>query len=46
MTDSCNIGVDLTPLIENPDLDIKEFTLQLIHNFYQEAEELLERFAR
>lgn len=46
VTDSCNIGVDLTPLIENPDLDIKEFTLQLIHNFYQEAEELLERFAR
>lgn len=46
VTDSCNIGVDLTPLIENPELDIKEFTLQLIHNFYQEAEELLERFAR
>ena len=46
VTNSCNIGVDLTPLIENPELDIKEFTLQLIRNFYQEAQELLERFTR
>lgn len=46
VTNSCNIGVDLTPLIEKPEVDVKEFTLQLIHNFYQEAEELLDRFVR
>ena len=46
MTNSCNIGVDLTPLIESPELDIEEFTLGLIRNFYEEAKELLDRFAR
>lgn len=45
-TNSCNLGVDLTPLIQDPSLDIKEFTLNLIRNFYQEAEELLTRFVR
>ena len=43
-TNSCNLGVDLIPLIEDPSLDIKEFTLSLIRNFYAEAEELLTRF--
>lgn len=46
VTNSCNIGVDLTPLIENPELDIEEFTLKLIINFYGETKELLERFTR
>lgn len=46
VTNSCNIGVDLTPLIEKPELDIKEFTLGLILNFHEEAKELLERFTR
>ena len=45
-TNSCNLGVDLTPLVENPSLDIKEFTLNLIKNFYDEADALLTRFAR
>ena len=45
-TNSCNLGVDLTPLVEDPSLDIKEFTLNLIKNFYDEADALLTRFAR
>lgn len=45
-TNSCNLGVDLTPLIEDPSLDIREFTLNLIQNFYKEADDLLTRFAR
>lgn len=46
LTNSCNLGVDLTPLVENPTLDIREFTLNLIGNFYKEADELLTRFTR
>ena len=46
LTNSCNLGVDLMPLVENPTLDIREFTLNLIGNFYKEADELLTRFTR
>ncbi len=46
VTNSCNIGVDLTPLIQQPELDIEEFTLELIRSFYRETQELIERFTR
>lgn len=45
-TSSCNIGVDLTPLIENPELDVKAFTLALVDRFRREVDDLLTRFSR
>jgi len=45
-TSSCNIGVDLTPLIKNHDLDIKKFTLDLVMRFYGEVNELLTKFVK
>ena len=45
-TNSCNLGVDLMPLIENPELDIEEFVLALIDRFRAEAGELVHRFMR
>lgn len=45
-TNSCNIGVDLTPLIQNPDLDIKQFTLDLTKRFCDEVGDLLTRFMK
>ena len=44
VTNSCNIGVDLTPLILNPELDVKEFTMNLVKHFCEEVETMLNRF--
>lgn len=43
-TNSCSIGMDLTPLIEDETLDIREFALAHIDRFYQDAKELLDAF--
>ena len=45
-TNSCNLGVDLTPLVDDPEIDIKEFTLKLVDNFKNEVDQLLTRFMR
>jgi LmbE family N-acetylglucosaminyl deacetylase len=45
-TNSCGIGMDLTPLITDTSIDIKEFTLEHIKRFHGEAESLLERLTR
>jgi LmbE family N-acetylglucosaminyl deacetylase len=41
-TNSCSIGMDLTPLINDTSIDIKEFALSHIKRFYSEAENLLD----
>lgn len=43
---SCNLGVDLTPLVLNPDLDIKQFTLNLVKRFYDEVGDLFVSFEK
>ncbi|MDR0841304.1 MAG: PIG-L family deacetylase [Christensenellaceae bacterium] len=43
-TDSCNLGVDLTPLIQDVNLDIRAFALGLIANFRQEVETMFQQF--
>lgn len=40
-SDSCNLGMDLTPLIEDDTLDIREFTLEYVKRFYQDVDGLL-----
>lgn len=44
VTNSCSIGMDLTPLMEDETLDIREFALAFIDKFYGDAKELLDRF--
>ena len=46
ITDSCNIGVDLTPLIQNPGLDIRQFTLAFIKRFNDEVNNMLVKFGK
>ena len=45
-SDSCNIGLDLTPLIEDDQLDIREFILQKIDHFYADVDGLLKKYDR
>jgi hypothetical protein len=36
-----NYAMDLTPLVENPDLDIQKFALDFIKNFSDDVENLI-----
>lgn len=41
---SCNIGLDLTPLIQKPDLCIQEFALAFIDRFYNEVVDMFNKY--
>lgn len=45
-SDSCSIGLDLTPLIQDDQADIKKFILERIQRFYDDVDEMLNTFDR
>lgn len=40
---SCSIGMDLTPLIQDDTIDVKEFTLEHVKSFYNDVDKLLQQ---
>jgi LmbE family N-acetylglucosaminyl deacetylase len=42
-TNSCSIGMDLTPLIVNDSMDIREFALEYVKRFYSDVDGLLRK---
>ena len=45
VTNSCNIGVDLTDLVYDEQLDIKEFALRLVDRFREDVDSLITKFS-
>jgi len=42
-SDSCSIGMDLTPLIQDDGMDIRAFTLEYVNRFYNDIKQLLDQ---